>query len=198
MNIPKTIRANADSSRFSGLAMGTSALILLLAGCAASSNQVPATSGAASAPAAAIQSPAPPASAPTPSALSYGTATGRVKKDVTTQQELLDLFGGPSVMTTDKDGAEVWMYDKTTSTVSGSTDQNARQASQSDASTMAYYFGIPFVADAGRVNSSEKDQSSQEGHAQNSFTSSVKTITFIIRFNPDKTVKEYAVRQASY
>src|SRR5262249_46872385 len=37
------------------------------------------------------------------SALSYGTATGLVKKGVTTQQELLEMFGGPNVMTTDKE-----------------------------------------------------------------------------------------------
>jgi hypothetical protein len=172
---------------------------LLIAGCATTQT---ASAEAAKSPGPSHSDPpsAPAASNPAerPSALSYGTATGLVKKGVTSQQELLELFGGPSVMTTDKEGVEVWMYDKTTSTVSGSANQNAKQASQSEAKTMAAYFGIPLITGVGGIKASEKDQSNQEGHSQNSVTTSVKTITFIIKFNADKTVKDYSVRQATY
>ena len=101
-------------------------------------------------------------------------------------------------MTTDKDGTEVWMYDKTASTVSGSSNEKGKQASQSEASNMAYYFGIPFIGGVGHLNGSGKAQSNQESHTGTDLTTSVKTITFMIKFNGDKTVKEYSVRQATY
>lgn len=133
-----------------------------------------------------------------PSTLSYGMVTGRVKKGVTTQQELIDLFGGPSTMTTDKDGTEVWMYDKTASTVTGGYAQSGSQASRSEASVMAVFFGIPLVAGVGSTTGSATTQSAQASQGTSTVTRSVKTITFIIKFNADKTVKDYAVRQASY
>jgi outer membrane protein assembly factor BamE (lipoprotein component of BamABCDE complex) len=123
-----------------------------------------------------------------PSTLSYGMVTGRVKKGVTTQQEIVELFGGPSTMTTDKDGTEVWMYDKTSSTVSGNYAQ----------SVMASFLGIPLVTGASSANAAAQSQSAQSSQGTSTLTRSVKTITFIIKFNEDKTVKDYAVRQASY
>lgn len=143
--------------------------------------------------------PQPPATAADhPSALSYGMVTGRVKKGVTTQQEIVELFGGPSTMTTDKDGTEVWMYDKTTSTVSGSYAQSGAQADKSEASVMASFFGIPLVTGASSANVAAQSQSAQSSQGTSTVTRSIKTITFIIKFNEDKTVKDYAVRQANY
>lgn len=133
-----------------------------------------------------------------PSTLSYGMVTGRVKKGVTTQQEIVDLFGGPSTMTTDKDGTEVWMYDKTTSTVSGSYAQSGAQADKSEASVMASFLGIPLITGASSANAAAQSQSAQSSQGASTITRSVKTITFIIKFNEDKTVKDYAVRQANY
>lgn len=132
-----------------------------------------------------------------PNTLSYGTA-GLVKKGVTTQLEIMELFGGPDVMTTDKEGTEVWMYDKTTSTVSGSSKQSGKQARQSEVKAMATYFGLPLVFGVGGAKSSEKGQSEQEGQSENTRTSSITTFTFIIKFNTDKTVKDYSVRQAKF
>ena len=168
-------------------------LFLILTGCQTTNNSAPQTSVKAP------DLPPPAASAgEPPGALSYGMVTGRVDKGVTTQQELIDLFGGPSTMTTDKDGAEVWMYDKTSSTVSGNYAHSGSQASRSEASVMAGFFGIPLVAGVGGAKGSANDQSAQISQGAGSVTRSVKTITFIIKFNPDKTVKDYAVRQASY
>jgi len=137
-----------------------------------------------------------------PDTLSYGTATGLVKKGVTTQRELLELFGGPSVLTTDKDGTEVWMYDKTTSTVTGSAAHSgsSEQSMQSEASVMGAFFGIPLVGIGGGAMGSSKGQSAQSSHGTSTgtVTRSAKTITFIIKFNTNKTVKDYAVRQATY
>lgn len=131
------------------------------------------------------------------SALSYGMAT-QVKKCVTTQMDIMERFGGPDVMTTDKDGVEVWMYDKTTSTVSGSRAQSGSQAEHSEASVMAGFLGIPFIAGVGGAKSKTDSQSAQVSQGTETITRSSKTITFIIKFNPDKTVKDYAVRQSKY
>ena len=144
--------------------------------------------------------PAPPpaaSSGETPSALSYGTAS-QVKKGVTTQMEIMERFGGPDIMTTDKDGIEVWMYDKTTSTVSGSHAQSGSQASHSEASVMAGFLGIPFITGVGGSKSKSDSQSAQVSQGTETTTRSSKTITFIIKFNPDKTVKETAIRQSKY
>lgn len=142
--------------------------------------------------------PPPAAAGDQPSTLSYGMVTGRVKRDVTTQQEIIDLFGGPSTMTTDKDSTEVWMYDKTTSTVSGNYAQSGAQADKSEASVMASFLGIPLITGTSSANAAAQSQSAQSSQGASTITRSIKTITFIIKFNEDKTVKDYTVRQANY
>lgn len=140
----------------------------------------------------------PPSDSSRPDTLSYGMVTGKVKKNETTQQDLLELFGGPSTMTTDRDGTEVWMYDKTATTTSGNYASSQSSARQSEAAVMAGFFGLPIpgIIGGGAAASRTEDASASQG---NSFVSrSVKTITFIVKFNEDKTVKDYSVRQASY
>lgn len=167
--------------------------LALVAGCAANYTSPPqATVKAPELPALA----SPPSEQP--SALSYGMVTGRVKKGVTTQQEILELFGGPSTMTTDKSGGEVWMYDKTTSTVFSSSAQSGSQAMRSDASRMAAFLGIPLVAAVGRESVTASSQAAQVSQGAGAVTHSVKTITFILKFDESKLVKDYAVRQSTY
>lgn len=168
-------------------------LSLLLNGC--QHTVQPAPHSIVQAPTLPPPTPQPPVSA---SALSYGMVTGRVQKGVTTQQELLELFGGPSTLTTDRDGTEIWMYDKTTSTVTGSTAQSSAQAGRSEAGVMAAFLGIPLVAGVGGAKTTSSNESAQVSQSASSVTRSVRTITFILKFNADKTVKDYAVRQASY
>lgn len=167
---------------------------VLLAGCETTNSTPP--------PQVTMPAPAlpPPSAEPAnpPSTLSYGMVTGRVKKGITTQQEIIDLFGGPNTMTTDRDGTEIWMYEKTASTVSGNYAQSSSQAEKSEASNMATFLGIPLLAGIGESRSSANSQSAQVSQGQNYITRSVKTITFIIKFNDDKTVKDYAVRQSNY
>lgn len=139
----------------------------------------------------------PPPAGDSPSTLTYGMVTGRVKKGATTQQEIIELFGGPTTMTTDKDGTEVWMYDKTTSTVSGSSAQSGSQAGQRDANAMAVFLGIPFLGGIAGGKSSVKEQSAQVNQGTSTYSRTSKTITFILKFNADKTVKDYSVRQSN-
>ena len=61
----------------------------------------------------------------TASALSYGSVTSQVQKGKTTQIELLQAFGGPNISTTDRDGVETWVYERT------STQSDVQSNSQS-------------------------------------------------------------------
>lgn len=167
---------------------------VLLAGCETTNSTPP--------PQATVQAPAlpPPPVEPgnPPSALSYGMVTGKVQKNMTTQTEIIELFGGPSTMTTDRDGTEVWMYEKTTSTTSGSYAQSGAQSDRSEASSMAAFLGIPLLGGVGGSSAKASSQSAQVSQGQNTVTRSVKTLTFILKFNADKTVKDYAVRQSNF
>src|SRR5659263_1337 len=46
------------------------------------------------------------------SALSYGAVTSAVVKGKTTQMDLIQWFGGPSISTVDSDGVETWLYER--------------------------------------------------------------------------------------
>ena len=164
---------------------------LLVAGCQLANTTPPQASVKAP------ELPSPPAASSTeaPSPLSYGTAT-TVKKGVTTQVEIMERFGAPSVMTTDKDG-EVWMYEKTSSTVSSSQAQSGSASERKSAAAMALFFGLPPVVGGGAASTSGKDAANVTQGTQQ-VTQSVKTITFIIKFNLDKTVRDYSVHQAVY
>lgn len=146
---------------------------------------------------------APPVQAPQtdatrPDTLSYGMVTGKVKKNETTQHDLLELFGGPSTMTTDRDGTEVWMYDKTATTTSGSYASSESSAQQSEAAVMAGFFGLPIPGIVGGGASASRSETAAARQGNSFVSRSVKTITFIVKFNEDNTVKDFAVRQASY
>lgn len=119
------------------------------------------------------------------SATSYGSITSTVVKGQTTQVELLEYFGGPSIATTDADGTETWVYESKSTT--SSTQNQAADSARVDA--MGVYFGI---FGAGKAT--------QQSQSQNSGTTSysTKNLTFIVKFNPDKTVKDYSVRQSTF
>lgn len=123
-----------------------------------------------------------------PSALSYGSVNATVKKNVTTQADLLNLFGGPNISTTDADGTESWVYERTSSmtdTAGGSENRD-----------FAAFFGAggsfgPAVIGGGASGGSHS------GTDQRRTVNSVRTLTVIVKFNPDKTVKDVSSR-ASY
>ena len=154
-------------------------LAMTLAGCAGGSKD-----GAGGRDAVESQQPA-----ARPGRLSYGTVTSQVKKGQTTQAELLDLFGGPNISTTDASGLETWVYERSAS----ETDA----AGSSDARNLNAFFGaggnVGGAAIGGGVAggaSSQRDRSRT--------TNSVRNLTVIVKFNPDKTVRDYSVRQSTF
>lgn len=136
--------------------------------------------------------PPPSASAPTAgapvtqaSALSYGSVTSQVQKGRTTQMELLQLFGGPSIATTDRDGTETWVYERSAT----QTDVQANsQAAQGAASLGAFFKYVDIQAGGSMARSS----------AASTTSSSIRSLTVIVKFAPDKTVADYSVRASTF
>jgi hypothetical protein len=117
--------------------------------------------------------------------LSHGRVTATVEKGKTTQADLLELFGGPNIATTDADGVEIWVYEVKSST--SSTESQAAVSARVD-KFMAFFL----IAGMGQATGQAQGQSSS------TTTFSTRNVTFIVKFNPDKTVKDYSVRDASF
>jgi hypothetical protein len=139
-------------------------------------------------PRAATPVPAPaPISSPEPaqqSALSYGMVTSQVRKGVTTQLDLVQLFGSPNISTFDSAGTESWVYERTVTQTEVQSNAKSAQA----AANLGVFFGS---GEAGGGISGA--QSSTSGTA----TTSLRSITVVIKFSPNKTVSDFSVR-ASY
>jgi hypothetical protein len=109
--------------------------------------------------------------------LSYGMVTSKVQKGITTQEEIIRLFGAPNITTINLDGEEVWMYDRiSTESHSGGWSEGRR---------FNTFFGLGLVG-----NESYKGEGSR--------SSTTRTLTVIISFNKEKTVKTYSARATQF
>ena len=124
-----------------------------------------------------------------PGRLSYGTVTSQVKKGQTTQAELLDLFGGPNISTTDASGLETWVYERSAS----ETDASG----SSDARNLNAFFGAGGNVGGASVGGGVAGGASSNRDRSRT-TNSVRNLTVIVKFNPDKTVRDYSVRQSTF
>lgn len=113
--------------------------------------------------------------------LSYGMVTAKVKKGTTNQDEIMRIFGAPNITTINKDGREVWMYDRI-STVSQSD-------SWSEARRFSIFFGLE------TFNTKQEMFSSKQGGSRASTTS---TLTVIITFDTNKHVIDYSARATQF
>lgn len=119
------------------------------------------------------------------SALSYGSVTSQVQRGKTTQLELVQLFGGPSIATTDRDGTETWVYERSAT----QTDVQANsQAAQGTASLGAFFKYVDVQAGGSMARSA----------AASSTSSSIRSLTVIVKFAPDRTVADYSVRASTF
>jgi hypothetical protein len=125
----------------------------------------------------------------TASRLSYGAVTSTVKKNQTTQADLLDLFGGPNISTTDAEGLETWVYERSAS----QTDA----AASSDARNLNAFFGGGGNLGGATIGGGVAG-GSRSADDRSRTSTSVRNLTVIIKFNPDKTVRDYSVRQSTF
>ena len=119
------------------------------------------------------------------SALSYGTVTSVVVKGKTTQMDLIQMFGGPNISTVDGEGAETWVYERSVS----QTDVAGRSQNWQAAANLGVSFG--------HVQGGASAGGGQSGSAS-STASSFRSLTVIVKFNADKTVKDYSVRSSQF
>ena len=119
------------------------------------------------------------------SALSYGAVTASVVKGKTTQMDLIQMFGGPNISTVDGDGAETWVYERSVS----QTDVASRSQNWQAAANLGVSFG--------HVQGGASAGGGQSGSAS-STASSFRSLTVIVKFNADKTVKDYSVRSSQF
>jgi len=126
-----------------------------------------------------------PATAVVHSGLSYGGVTSQVQNNKTTQLELVQMFGGPSISTTDADGTEVWIYERA---VTETERQNHSEGYQAAANLGVFFSAVQL----GGGGSTGKSTSSSN------VSTSFRSLTVIVKFNPNKTVKEYSVRASQF
>ena len=119
------------------------------------------------------------------SALSYGTVTAAVTKGKTTQMELIQTFGGPNISTMDGDGVETWVYERSVS----QTDVASKSQNWQAAANLGVAFG--HIQAGGSLGGGQSEGAS-------STASSFRSLTAIVKFNTDKTVKDYSVRASQF
>jgi hypothetical protein len=119
------------------------------------------------------------------SALSYGTVTAAVVRNKTTQFELIQMFGGPNISTVDAEGTETWIYERSVS----QTDVVNKSQDWQAAANLGAAFGN--LQAGGGVSGGQSSGAT-------SMASSFRTLTAIVKFNPDKTVKDYALRASQF
>jgi len=198
--------ARRKAKRQSGVllvALGAIAVLVLLGGCASRPQPSPPALPSVPAPSA-PPAPAEPARTEPPSRLSYGAITSTVKVGTTTQLDLLELFGGPNIATLDSDGMETWVYERTASETTSTTQHEATSATQvartvtEEAKRLDLFFGLGFFGTGlGKGTGEQRVESTERTRASHSISHSIRTLTVIVKFNKDKTVKEYSAR-ASY
>lgn len=108
--------------------------------------------------------------------------TTQVKRGVTTKAEVLELFGGPNISTADKAGVETWVYERTsTESISSSTD-----AGRATAQSLQYFFG----GGAAQAEAAHRSAGAT--------TTSIRSITVVVKFGGDDRVVDYAVRASQF
>jgi hypothetical protein len=161
--------------------------VAALTACASTPNPDPQRAeGMTAAPTATSAPAAPPAQT---SALSYGTVTATVQRNKTTQLQILENFGGPNISTTDADGSEVWVYERSVTQTDIATQSKEFQG----AVNLGVSFGFPHFGATGGGSAGTTRTS-----GQSSTSAGTRTLTVIVKFNPDKTVKDYSVRATTF
>jgi len=183
---PSRKHPSGQHRRIVGQALVVLAVSVWLGSCAASSeHRKPTRTTVAPAP-----PPSPPVEPHDP--LSYGRVTSTVKKGTTTQSELVALFGGPSIATLDSDGTETWVYERTASETTSTGHSTATGVGTSQAERLDLFFGLGFF-----IKGKDRGQVKAESDVITTVSHSIKTLTVVVKFNQDKTVKDFSAR-ASY
>jgi hypothetical protein len=116
-----------------------------------------------------------------PNTLTHGMAQMTLHVGQTTQEEVLETFGGPNVTTLDGEGREVWVYDRF-ATVSSSKDSG-------------FSIGMLLGAGGGGVGGGA---GLGFGSSKSKSSTSARSMILIIKFGPDKKVVDFKSRSSSF
>ncbi|MCH8214635.1 MAG: hypothetical protein IIC54_11290 [Proteobacteria bacterium] len=117
--------------------------------------------------------------------LTYGAIKKYLKVGVTTQADILKLFGSPNNMTITSDGTEMWVYDKV---------RTEMATAGSSGSSGGFLGGGVIVGDGvigGGVGGSSRTSTSK-------LVSSTRTLTVILEFDKQSVLKEFSAREGRY
>ena len=112
--------------------------------------------------------------------ISYGALKMHLEEGVSTQRDVIKLFGSPDNMMMDRQG-ELWTYDRVTRT-STTTDNSANESNTVSGSIII-------------LGGSTSDSNRK---AQSTTSSSTKTITAILEFDKEGVLIKYSVRTSKY
>jgi outer membrane protein assembly factor BamE (lipoprotein component of BamABCDE complex) len=119
-----------------------------------------------------------------PSDLSVSAAQTSIQNGMS-GAEVIEALGTPNIITTDREGREVWTYDKvSTQTISSYSSGGAQGLLLA-----GVVFGNAALGTGGSVG--------QSSGASGSSTSS-KSLTIIVKFSKDKLVRDLAYRYSNY
>ena len=99
--------------------------------------------------------------------------------------DLLQAFGGPNISTTDRDGVETWVCERTAT----QSDVQSNSQSAQGATSLGAFFKFVNVEVSGSTGRSSSGSSA---------STSVRSLTVTVKFAADKTVADHAVRASTF
>ena len=117
--------------------------------------------------------------------LSYGAIKKYLKIGVTTQADILKLFGSPNNMTTSSSGNEIWVYDKVRTELSTTAEKG----------TAGGIIGGGIGIGSGGVGAAAGGSKSK---STTNLVSTTNTLTVIMEFNEKNILIDYSARQGRY
>lgn len=135
------------------------------------------------------QSPPLPYSNQQKSNLTAGMVKKHVKVGVATQTEILSVFGAPNIITRDKDGNEVWTYDKQSM---ASASEVAEWNASGGAGAIAGGLAGDAAIGGGVTAGGSSGKSSSAGQVSSA------TFTLMIQFDANDVVKDYRMMATQF
>ena len=117
--------------------------------------------------------------------VSYGAIKKYLKIGVTTQADILKLFGSPNNMTKSSSGNEIWVYDKVRTEVSTTAEKG----------TAGGMVGGGIGIGPGGVGVAAGGSKSK---STTNLISTTNTLTVIMEFNEENILIDYSARQGRY
>lgn len=121
--------------------------------------------------------------------LTPGMVKKHVKVNEATQTDILSVFGAPNIITRDRDGHEVWTYDK--QSMATSAEVAAWNAAGSGTGGAAGIIGSTLAGGTATVGA-------QAGKNSSSSRTSSTTFTLMISFNEMDVVKDYRMQATQF